>query len=87
MAISPHQLQEDSPPFLAWQKCARDDFDGFLTCRAREFKKNGILALVIAARPNCLEGIAFFNAEYINTVFQPLWSITYRLQAIVLTYG
>ena len=59
MLISPHQLKETSASFIAWQNLANDDFEGFLTCRARELKQNGILALVIAGRPNCLEGTVF----------------------------
>ena len=62
MYTSPHQLQETSPTYTAWQKYTKDDFEGFLTCRAREFKKNGILALVLSSRPNCLEGILLFKA-------------------------
>ena len=56
MYTSPHQLQVTSSTFFAWQKYAKDDFEGFLTCRARELKKNGIFALVLSSRPNCLEG-------------------------------
>jgi len=63
MYTSPHQLQESSSTFLAWQRYTTDDFEDFLTCRAREFKKNGILALVFSSRPNCLEGIVFLKLE------------------------
>ena len=59
MYISPHQLPESSSTLIAWQKLTNDDFEGFLTCRARELKQSGILALVIAGRPNCLEGTVF----------------------------
>ena len=57
MYISPHQLPETSSTLLAWQKLTKDDFEGFLTCRAREFKYNGVLALVLSSRPNWIEGV------------------------------
>ena len=66
MYVSPHQLQETSSTYLAWQKHTKDDFEGFLTCRAREFKQKGMLALVLSSRPKCLEGIVFLKVETEN---------------------